>query len=935
MDVLNCEILFVNCDTATNHRDIYPNLMLMKAVMRMRLFVAAIRVGLCCFLLCLLTGAGTPITWNYTLDDALEMAKSNFQGQDVDYYLVEQDVLPEMWVLFVDAQPNLGWEHECYLFFVHKEARTYPYKPIKELYSIPPEESLIPLVVKERNKIQPLIKPGKSLNTPSRYVNEVADRVWAVIISGGIDKNANYPRYWNDCSSIYQVLTGFYGIHKSHISVIMSDGKNPAKDMIDPESEDSNNRKYISSPLDLDGDGESDIEYSATRANISNVLKELERKVRRDDHVFVYVADHGGRVNDSNDVSYVCLWGMDENGASHKLYDYEFAEWIQPLLDKQAIVNVVLGQCYSGGFVDDLKKYGCVVSASSTANNMSFATWNYSIFLNNWTRAIKDEWIGIVDDESRPKYDYGLHVTMDEAFDFAFKEENGDILDENHPVYCSTPEWLGTELAFDMLPPEIDLFIKDNENDMGKTPNITTEIFYDSPSIWVRNEDDNVEEHENPVFEVGHSKCVVYVRIHNRGRRKYEGGKYLHTHWAKASLNFSLRTWKGEECYNDIPTGGRFGCVEIPPIEAGGSVVVAVEWDMTQLLLGQFSGNNENHHYCLLATIKDVPAEAGFAEGGTYMDVQGLKTQAQKNLTIIYRNELANAKNVYVRNALDSPKKYTFELRPRTTSDEAIYSMADIEMELSQPVYNAWVKGGTKSVGVTHNASRPRTVQFTSPSSRIEAVSLTANQFEEVALKFNFKSAPIRYKRYTLDLIQRDEMGQIVGGEAFIVESPSRLISPIDVGIIPRAGNQFDLTVNTPGVRSVAWRDSRGTMISDEDTVTVSPTLAENVYTITAMTDDGELASEEVSLQARMGIESLSPSSAVGDRMTVTLRTEPVEGDKLLIADVNDADCLREIQLDAGVKLKVVDTSTLRAGLYAISYGSAGNVVDSKKFTKR
>ena len=290
---------------------------------------------------------------------------------------------------------------------------------------------------------------------------------------------------------------------------------------------------------------------------------------------------------------------------------------------------------------------------------------------------------------------------------------------------------------------------------------------------------------------------------------------------------------------------------------------------------------------------------------------------------------------VYVRNALDSPKKYTFELRPRTTSDEAIYSMADIEMELSQPVYNAWVKGGTKSVGVTHNASRPRTVQFTSPSSRIEAVSLTANQFEEVALKFNFKSAPIRYKRYTLDLIQRDEMGQIVGGEAFIVESPSRLISPIDVGIIPRAGNQFDLTVNTPGVRSVAWRDSRGTMISDEDTVTVSPTLAENVYTITAMTEDGELASEEVSLQARMGIESLSPSSAVGDRMTVTLRTEPVEGDKLLIADVNDADCLREIQLDAGVKLKVVDTSTLRAGLYAISYGSAGNVVDSKKFTKR
>lgn len=898
------------------------------------------RFGLFGMLMCFLTSAAGfgPERVPVSQEQALEFVMKQFPGRDADYYLVDVRDGNYSWFIFVDVNPNAGWEHECYMAVVERETAVFPlssYVPVLHEMRHPPEENLIPLIVKKRNYVQPLIKPDNSRLPSSRYTNEVGDRVWAVIISGGINANANYPRYWNDCSSIFKALSGIYGIPKSHISVIMSDGTDSARDMIDFESEDPEDRKYISSPLDLDGDGVDDIKYAATRTNIHQVLKDLESKVRRNDHVFIFVADHGGMVENSNGISYICLWGTDANGESYKLYDSEFADWIQPLLDKHAIVNVVLGQCFSGGFVDDLRKTGCVVAASTTATEESYSTWNHSIFLNNWIRAIKDEWTAVLTKDGQPKYDFGPEVTMDEAFQFAYSEGGSEPRDEISPIYCSTPAWLGEELAFDKLPPAVELFIQDNVDDTGKMPNETTDIFYDSPSIWVRNEDDHEAKHENPIFDISHRTCMVYVRVHNRGVEKYEGGKFLHMYWAKASLNFSMKTWKGLERYDNKPTGGHFGGIEIPSIEAGGSVVVGIEWDLSQLMLGQFSNDNDSHHYCLLARIMNQSDDDGYEEGRAYFDVQGLNTQAQKNVTVVYRKDLDLAKIVYVRNADDSPKKYSLELRPRTAKDGAIYSMADIEMELSQPIYSAWVKGGTKSVNVSHNSVTPRIVKFTSPDSKLEAVNLSANQFEKVSLTFSFTGGSKIARQYTLDLIQRDETGRIVGGEAFIVETPLPLILPMDVGVVPHPGNQFDLTVNTQELKSVTWRDGQGVVISKNDTVSVTPTMANHVYKVAALTYDGELATGEISLRSQMGIESISPTSAVGAEMDVVLCAEAAYGDRLLIADTNEATCHTEIPLDAGLKSIKVNTSLLKTGIYVISYISSDAVVDSKKFTKK
>ena len=59
----------------------------------------------------------------------------------------------------------------------------------------------------------------------------------------------------------------------------MSDGTDPAADMH------ATTGGYKSSPLDLDNDGQPDIQYAATRANVKNVLSSLSQRIGKDDHL--------------------------------------------------------------------------------------------------------------------------------------------------------------------------------------------------------------------------------------------------------------------------------------------------------------------------------------------------------------------------------------------------------------------------------------------------------------------------------------------------------------------------------------------------------------------------------------------------------------------------------------------------------------------------
>lgn len=880
-------------------------------------------------------------TYPVSKERALSVVQSLFHGQDVDFYLCEDAVLnvrsrgenftfsqSDTWTFFVDAEPLKGWEHDCYLVSVAKrQARNQLLMPKSIKFRLPPNGNFTPLAVKNRYGTKANQKPYVRKAILSNEVRSAAGRTYVVILSGGHNKYSNYERYWNDCSFIYQTLVNKYGVPKSNISVVMSDGTNPAADMK------ATTGGFKSSPLDLDNDGQPDLQYAATRANVKNVLSNLSQRIRKDDHLFFYVIDHGG-TRDHNNQSYICLW----NGES--LHDYELAEWLQPFNDKSVHINVVLGQCFSGGFIEELSKVGCVVAAASKGSESSWACPDipYDEFVYQWTSAINEG--NAFGQSVFSDADNNHRVTMEEAFDYAYQHDRRRP--KENPQYKSNPKSVGEDLAFNNLPKAVDLYIKDNDKDTGKEPNLTTDIFWDSPDIWVRNDDDDSLEHQNPEYSKKHRSVMVYVRVHNRGKEDYKGGLWLHAYWAKASTGLTVKAWKGEELYNNKITGYPLRAEHIPEIKAGESTLVKLDWLLPSNLLREIGDNEtEKHHFCLLARITNFFEEDGFANivPNSYVNVTGSNDIAQKNVSIINKEALSKGTSVFVRNIYKGDHKYSLEIHPRTLADKSLLSKAKLKMEMASPIYNAWKRGGCRAKSITYTpAINPKKVEFTSWDGRLEDICMNGADFEKVTMSIDFpKTATSLGETYTFDLIQKDENGNIIGGETFIVEAPLYSYRPIDIIPIEIGDGKYELVTGLKDEdHSIKWTNRNGEDVGVGSKITVIPTLKNNEFSVTALSLQGEMAQKSITLQSKIGLKSVTPTF-VEDFMNIELYESVKSTESMLrISSLTQGGMiLLSKKLPVGTKQTQLDVSSIPSGMYVLTYFVNGQIVDSQKFNKR
>lgn len=864
--------------------------------------------------------------------EAFSIVKSYFSGQDVDYYYCDKPVFEvtdkdryiyasqnNTWEFFVDAEPMKGWEHDCYIFSIAKKIGKYQSPaPLSTKFRLPPMGNFSPLEVKNRYGVRAFQKPYVKKATLTNEVKSAAGRTYAVILSGGHNKYSNYERYWNDCSFVYQTLVNKYGVPKNNIAVVMSDGTNPAEDMH------LTTGGYKSSPLDLDYDGRPDIQYAATHANVKNVLSNFSQRIEKDDHLFFYVIDHGG-TRDENNQSYICLWNEE------KLHDYELADWLRPFNDKQVYVNAVLGQCFSGGFVEELTNVGCVVATASESDKSSYSCRDipYDEFVYHWTSAIngEDAYGKLVSSD----VDNNNRVTMEEAFMYAKQKDRAP----EHPQYKSNPISVGEDLAFNNLPEAVDLYIKDNDEDTGKEPNLTTEIFWDSPSIWVRNVNDSIEKHENPYYTIDHPYAIIYVKVHNRGKKDYKGGKYLHMYWALASTGLTAKAWKGQEYYVDNNvTGGRMDPKHIKEIKAGGSRVVRVTWSLPYDLLTKDNGT-EKHHFCLLGQIYD---DGNPELKGEYPAVRWSNDIAQKNVSVISKENLPKGTNVFVRNIYKGNHKYSLEIQPRKLEDKLLLSKARLKMEMTSPIYEAWKRGGCKARSIAYTPTiTPQKIEFNSWDSRLEDICMNGSDFEKVKINIDFKT-PAKYsgESYTFDLIQKDEQGNIVGGETFVVEAPTLSHKPIDIVPIEIGRGQYELSADWQGMDySANWTNRSGENIGEGNKVRVIPTSKNNEFSVTIHSSQGEMAHGSIVLECKTGLKSITPT-LVNDFIDVELQNPVDSKDAMLqVSGLAQGTILLTKNIPIGAKKMQLNTTSLSSGIYVLTYSVDGQIVDSKKFNKK
>ena len=257
-----------------------------------------------------------------------------------------------------------------------------------------------------------------------------AARLYAVIVNGGRNKLTNHERYWNDCAFLYRTLRHTYHIPQRNITVLMSDGGAKEDDMIRADG-----WGFRSSPTDLDGDGQPDVDNPAKREILVSVLYDLSKKLTTDDHLFLFIVDHGGSTDHQSD-SFIWLWN------DEKMEDYALALLLR--LFNVASMNILMGQCYSGGFMEELAREGRVMSTSCCGNEQSWASPNhkYDEFVYHWICAING-----ADETGHPvnaDADNNGEVSMAEAFEYARSHDRAN----ETPQYASWPEQLGEQWTF-------------------------------------------------------------------------------------------------------------------------------------------------------------------------------------------------------------------------------------------------------------------------------------------------------------------------------------------------------------------------------------------------------------------------------------------------------------------------------------------------------
>lgn len=860
--------------------------------------------------------AALPQFYKIERDDALIIAQNQFIERDVDYYILN-DNNGQYWTIFVDAQPLQNWSHECYRLTVPK----FTLKPLAqttptniESLKMFPSGDYQPLLVKDRYEDivhrMPVVEQDEQIS-----YNPEAQRTYAVILSGGGGPEHNAQRYWNDCSFIYQTLSKRYGVPKSQIFPLMADGANPGEDtnvMVGGEI------LYISQSLDLDNDGENEISLSATNSNLRQTLDNLLPKLNRDDHLLFYVIDHG--------------WDQDETGSAcilmwqyQKLYDYMLGDMLRPFCNNGVNVNVVLGQCYAGYFIDDLTEVGCVVSTASGYNpSHASSVYGYDEFVYRWTCALNGKDHNNIVLKDNPDLDGDGFVSMDEAFKYAKSHDKRS----DEPHYLSTPSYVGERLAVDRIADGCDLFIQDSSDDNGTQTNETTATAWESDAIWVRNRRDNGFQHENPVYSDSHRTAFVNVRVHNRGKDDYNGGKWLQLYWAQASTALSADVWKGNEvAEGQYPTGGKLTPVHIPYVRANCDTIITVEWllpAVAKKTMGDVFSCN------LYARIQDHTSELATPAFSSLLN----NKEAQRSLTVIENKDFNKFFDVYVRNTSDRTQAYSVELVTKSINDILMYrGDAYIEFELNDKFITAWQRGGNGSNDIQSvlgsNLSMCR-MRALSEKAKFSGIVLDPGEFVKLRVRFVYTRSTNGCFNYEFDLVQRDSQKKIVGGNTVLVEGLSFNPNLIVITSTPNEGNTVVLSASSnQSLADVSWENEYGLYVGNTEEIVVMPTSREKQYTVTATGEDGVVLSSTILLDCEYGIQEV-----VNEGLQHLLEIE-------FVSSVPKNSYIHLVPTFAGQSISypveegahdvAISTEIMQEGLYEVCYYVNSVLVDSRR----
>ncbi|MCJ7556708.1 MAG: hypothetical protein MUP90_07315, partial [Gammaproteobacteria bacterium] len=285
-----------------------------------------------------------------------------------------------------------------------------------------------------------------------------------------------------------------------------------------------------------------------------------------------------------------------------------------------------------------------------------------------------------------------------------------------------------------------DVMLRDNERDRGFVPSSTP--WWASPDVWVRNQDDLIEEHQNPV---GAQENTVYVRVSNRGNTTAVDVEVV-VYRSAPGLGLA---WPDD--WTEIIS------TTITALDPGASHIAALPW--TPLSSGPAS-------LLVQAAAQDDPVTF---EG----DVPGDNNIAHKNVDIIRLGDGVN--NVSTTGEIESPDGYESADSVFTVSNplsesvaadvvielETLASGGALSLDMVPDLFNRWDAAGGVLQGAEVVTGSTR-ISVTSPISAA-IIGLPLEPGESSSITATVKAPPTDANWLFINIWERID-GKAVGG---------------------------------------------------------------------------------------------------------------------------------------------------------------------------
>ena len=874
---------------------------------------------------------------------------------DYDYYIgipAMQQVNKSMCLVFVDEEPGSGWEHPCkYVYLTRVQGNAEIKHSIVDSVCPPTNITLRPIHKPNRYGANATMKPVVEKDL-SNEPNEAAGHTYAVILNGGMSPTSNKEHYWNDCSFIYKTLRNRYEVPKANIKVIMSDGTDEGADM-DPIV----GNEYISSPLDLDGDGQPDIEYAATKENLQQVLSEMAQKLTDNDHLLLFVTDHGGIDKTRNNKTYMYLW----NNA--KLYPEELAAYLEPI--NAGFVSIVMGQCYSGGFIEALKDTNRIIATASSATEMSFrsTTVPFNEFLYHWTSALNgyDAFGNEVDGgEALPIVDAQLYAAKHD-----FYANNGTKRAKETPQISYFTNSVASDLSLSCVPPTVDIVFDEykkpltselvikpydktitlsdlkgpyNQDLYVSMPLPEKYVFWNNPYIWYRNDEDGEEYPDSEKLVIEKGKLIyVYFKVRNRGVKDYTTeDQTVRGYWTKSNVAINLDGWCGvvDSCNHSIKhNGGTLGSVTLDSMPAGGSSINYFWYSFNKDDYKEASKPGFN--MCTLIYIRDE-YESGTMPVDEDRIVEVWKTNklGQSNLDIV--SFPYDSMRVCLSNLSLEKREFDIVLLD-SVGNIPLFRNARLSMNLSPDLSEAWNKGGQNGDYVEFDKNKENAVLLKSNVSKLKGLKMEPYQSGRIGLACNFfaNEAITERKQYDIDVaLVNSVTGKCVGGESFrIIQEPRPAITPLVNATVQDNGKTMLEATNVDEEVVYKWYDATGTVVGTGATFEVPAGAASN-YTVRAeAVSDGAISDSTPVTAETSTIKAVDAQSRI-DAVDVRFYEAVPGGAKLCLTSSDGRTPATYYNVENGASGYAIPATDLPSGIYQVTMIQNGTVTGVKKFVK-